>query len=85
MKAGRRSSRRGFVQLDLVLDGLDRVLVRMNGMSVGQMGMVTCRLMFIVGQVLARGAVMRRGLFEVLRCQFVMVFRLLQFRLPIMG
>jgi hypothetical protein len=80
-----RSSRRVFVQLDLILGSLDRVLVRMNRMSMSQMGVVACRLMFIVGQMLARGAVMRRGLFEVLRGEFVMVFQLLHFRLLIMG
>jgi uncharacterized membrane protein YdcZ (DUF606 family) len=73
------------VQLDLILGCLDRVLVRKNGMSMGQMGVMACRLMFIVGQMLAGRAVMRRGLFEVLRREFVMVFLLLHFRLLIMG
>jgi len=35
MKRQCRSSRRVFVQLDLILGGLDRVLVRMNGVSMG--------------------------------------------------
>jgi len=49
------------------------------------MRVVACRLMFIVGQMLARGAVMRGGLFEVFRREFVMVFQLLHFRLLIIG
>ena len=76
-----RSSRRVFVQLDLILGSLDRVLVRMNGMSMGQMGVVACRFVFIVNQMLASGSVMRRGLFEMLRCECVMVFQLLHVRL----
>jgi hypothetical protein len=80
-----RSSRRFFVQLDLILGGLDRVFVGVNGMSMGKMGVVACCLMFIVSQMLARGSVMRRGLFEVLRREFVMVFLLLHLQLLIMG
>jgi hypothetical protein len=73
------------VQLDLLLGGLDRVLVRMDGVPMGQMGVVARRFVFVVGQMLARNAVMRRGLFEVLRCEFVMIFQLLHFRLLLMG
>jgi hypothetical protein len=73
------------VQFHLVLDCLNRVLVRVDGVAVREMRVMARYFRFALGQALRRGAVLCGGQFEMLGGEFVVVFQLFHGALLVWG